>query len=170
MYLGVHTPLDVGVAAVMAVLLIFLLKFVFFGNAKPNIFWLLVAMSVLAVSFLLYVTLYPFPVDIDPHNLASGVKNAYTLLGALAGLVFVYIVDEKWLNFSTKAVWWAQIIKVILGLLLVLAVKSGLKSPLNFLLGESLGRSVRYFLLVIVAGVLWPLSFKQLGKLGSRGK
>ena len=85
-------------------------------------------------------------------------------------MVFVYIVDEKWLNFSTKAVWWAQIIKVILGLLLVLAVKSGLKSPLNFLLGESLGRSVRYFLLVIVAGVLWPLSFKQLGKLGSREK
>ena len=170
MYVGVHTPLDVGAAAIMAVLLIFTLKPVVFDKAKRNVLWLLAGMAVLAVSFWVYVTFYPFPTDIDQHNLASGVENAYTLLGALAGLVVMYIVDEKWLNFSTKAVWWAQIVKVILGLLLVLVVKSGLKSPINLLFGESLGRSVRYFLIVIVAGILWPLSFKLFGKLGNKEK
>ena len=78
----------------------------------------------------------------------------------------MYILDEKWLNFPTKAVWWAQILKVLVGLLIVLAVKSGLKEPLNLLLGESAGRAGRYFLIVVVAGVLWPLSFRWFAKLG----
>ena len=80
----------------------------------------------------------------------------------------MYIVDEKWLNFTTKAVWWAQGIKVIIGLVLVLTVKSGTKGLLNMLLGESVGRAVRYFLIVLVAGVLWPLSFQWFSKLGSK--
>ena len=104
----------------------------------------------------------------DAENLASGTKNAYTLLGALLGFLVVYTVDEKWINFSTNAVWYAQILKVSIGLLLVLAVKAGLKEPLNFLLGEMAGRAARYFLIVIVAGVVWPLSFRWFAKLGSK--
>ena len=111
---------------------------------------------------------YPFPADIDPHNMASGLKNAYTLLGSLLGLVAVYIVDENWLHFPTKAVWWVQVLKVAVGLALVLAVKSGLKAPLEALCGELAGRAVRYFLIVIVAGIVWPLSFRWLAGLGKK--
>ena len=53
-------------------------------------------------------------------------------------------------------------------LALVLAVKSGLKTPLNMFLGESVGRAMRYFLIVIVAGVVWPLSFRWFSKLGTK--
>lgn len=170
MYIGVHTPLDVLTAAAMAVILIFVLRPVVCGNGGKYIKYLLVFMMVLALSFLCYVELYQFPENIDTHNLTSGIKNAYTLFGALVGLVLVYIVDEKWLDFSTKAVWWAQVMKVAGGLLVVLLIKSGLKTPLNFLMGESLGRSARYFLIVIAAGVVWPLSFKWFGKLGTKVK
>ena len=82
----------------------------------------------------------------------------------------MYIVDEKWLNFSVKAVWWAQVLKVLFGLVLVLIVKSGLKAPLNILFGESVGRAVRYFAIVIVAGIVWPLSFRWFGKLKTKEK
>ena len=168
MYIGVHTPLDVLVAAAMAIALIIVLKPVFLGNSKKWIPLMLGIMTVLAVGFLCFVEFYSFPEDIDLHNLESGYKNAYTLLGALCGLIVVYIVDEKWNHFSTKAVWWAQILKVALGLGLVLAVKSGLKIPLNFVLGESVGRAARYFLMVIVAGIVWPLSFRYFRKLGNK--
>ena len=168
MYIGVHTPLDVLVAAAMAVLLIFVLRPVMFGREGKYIPWLLGIMTVLAVLFLYFVEFYPFPADIDPHNMASGVKNAYTLLGALLGFLIVYVVDEKWLHFPVKAVWWAQILKIAIGLGLVLAVKSGLKTPLNALFGESVGRAVRYFLLVIMAGTVWPLSFSWFSKLGAK--
>ena len=168
MYLGVHTPKDVAVAAAMALLLIFVLRPVVLGNSKKVFSAFLVVMVAVSVVFLCFVELYPFPVDIDPHNMASGLKNAYTLLGAILGMCVVYFVDKKWLNFSTKAVWWAQIIKTALGLGLVLAVKSGLKTPLEFAFGELTGRAVRYFLTVVFAGIVWPLSFKFFAKLGNK--
>ena len=168
MYIGVHTPLDVGVAAIMAIALILLLYPVFADRNRKLIPFLLGIMVALAIAYFCFITFYTFPEDIDTHNLNSGTKNAYTLLGALFGLVTVYIVDEKWLHFPTKAVWWMQIIKVAIGLGLVLLVKSGLKDPLNLLLGQYPGRAVRYFLMVIVAGILWPLSFKFFSKIGAK--
>lgn len=168
MYVGVHTPLDVGVAAIMAGALIFGLKPVILSKDHrvfPVFLGIMVAVS---VGFLCFVELYPFPADIDPHNMASGLKNAYTLLGSLLGLVIVYIVDEKWLHFPTKAIWWAQIIKVAVGLGLVLAVKSGLKTPLEAVFGALVGRAVRYFLIVVTAGIVWPLSFRWFTKIGTK--
>ena len=168
MYIGLHTPMDVLVAAAMAVVLIVALKPVYLVHSQKGIPIILCIMSALAIGYLCFVELYKFPADIDAHNLASGYKNAYTLLGALIGLIAVYIVDEKWNHFSTRAVWWAQILKVLLGLGLVLAVKSVLKTPLNMLFGESIGRAVRYFLIVVFAGSVWPLSFRFFGKLANK--
>ena len=168
MYIGVHTPLDVGVAALMAAVLIFVLKPIILGK-NPRVFPVFLGIMVaVSVAFLCFVEFYPFPADIDPHNMASGLKNAYTLIGSLLGLVAVYIVDEKWLHFPTKAVWWAQIIKVVVGLGLVLAVKSGMKAPLEAVFGELVGRAVRYFMIVVVAGIVWPLTFKWFAKLGNK--
>ena len=168
MYVGVHTPLDVGVAAIMAIALIFLLRPVFMKFGRRLIPAMFALMILIALAYFCFIKLYQFPADIDAHNLESGVKNGYTLLGALLGLVTVYIVDEKWLHFPTKAVWWVQILKVAVGLGLVLAVKSGLKDVLATLMGELPGRALRYYLIVIVAGIVWPLSFKFFTKIGAK--
>ena len=168
MYIGVHTPLDVVVSIGIALLLIFAIYPIFFKNGRKFVPLLLGAMIVLAVVFLCFVECYHFPADIDAHNYASGVECAYTLFGALFGLVVTYIVDEKWLDFKTNAVWWAQILKVAAGLVLILAVKSGTKPVLNMLFGELVGRTVRYFLVVLTAGVLWPLTFRWFSKLGNK--
>ena len=169
MYIGVHTPLDVGVSVVLAVALVFGLRPLVFKNRKIGMPILLGTMILMAIGYLCFVEFYKFPAKVlATENYAHGLENAYTLLGALVGLVIVYIVDEKWLNFSVKAVWWAQILKVIIGLGLVLAVKAGMKGMLNGIFGELVGRSVRYGLIVIVAGILWPLSFRWFAKLGKK--
>ena len=168
MYVGVHTPLDVSVAAIMAIALVFIFRPLILGNDGKYFPWMLGIMTLLAVAYFCFVELYPFPVDVDVHNLLSGKKNAYTLLGCLIGLLIVYAVDKKWLDFEVKAVWWAQIIKVVVGLGIVLAVKSGMKGILDSLFGEALGRGVRYFLIVIVAGIVWPLSFRFFSGLGKK--
>ena len=168
MYIGVHTPADVFVSVLIAVLLIFLLRPVVLGENKRNIAILLGTMTVMAAGLLCFVTFFHFPEDIDVPNLESGVKNAYTLLGSLLGLIVVYIIDEKWLKFNVDAVWWGQILKVAIGLGLVLAVKIGLKTPLNAMLGESVGRAVRYFFIVLTAGCVWPLSFRWFAKFKAR--
>ena len=169
MYVGVHTPADVLVAAAIAILFLLLLRPVIFHKDGHYIPALIGVMTVLAAAFIAYVELFPFPADIDAHNLSSGIKNAYTLAGALAGLIIVYFVDEKYIHFKTDAIWWAQILKVALGLLAVLAIKSGLKAPLDALCGgHMIGRGLRYFLIVIMAGLVWPMTFKWFAKLGRK--
>ena len=169
MYVGVHTPADVLVAAAIAVCFLLALRPVVFDWDGKYIPMLLIALTVLAAAFLCFVEFWPFPADIDLHNLESGIKNAYTLAGSLAGLIIVYFVDEKYLRFDTKAVWWAQIVKVALGLLAVLAIKSGLKTPIDALCGgHMVARAIRYFLIVIMAGIVWPLTFKWFSKLGRK--
>ena len=169
MYVGVHTPADVLVAAAIAVFFLLVLHPVVFRNEGKYIPALLAVITALSVGFLCFVKFYHFPADIDGHNLESGIKNAYTLAGSLLGLILVYLMDEKYLHFKTEAVWWAQIIKVVLGLLAVLAIKSGLKAPIDAIFGGHMaGRAVRYFLIVIMAGIIWPLTFKWFSKLGRK--
>lgn len=168
MYVGVHTPQDVLVSAVLAVLLILILKPIVYDDDGKYMPWLFGIMLLLSIGYLLFVSLWQFPVGTEKEQLAHGVENAYTLFGALSGMLLVYIVDEKWLNFSTKAVWWAQILKVVFGLAAVLAVKAGLKPVFNSIFNELAGRAVRYFLVVVVAGIVWPLSFRFFNKLGCK--
>ena len=164
MYVGVHTPVDVGVSLVVAIALIFLVRPFVLGKYEKRFPFLMGLMTLLAIGYLCFVKLYPFPADVDAERLQSGINSGYTLIGCLAGLLIVYIVDEKWLHFPVKGAWWAQLLKVAIGLILVLAIKSGLKTPLNALFGEYIGRAVRYFLMVIMAGIVWPLSFKLFAK------
>ena len=65
----------------------------------------------------------------------------------------------------------STLLKAVVGLGLVLAVKEGMRVPLEALLaGHLAARAVRYFLIVTVAGILWPLSFRWFAKLGNKGK
>ena len=84
-------------------------------------------------------------------------------------MAVVWLLDEKKLHFPVDAVWWAQILKVVLGLGLVLLVKAGLKAPLNALFGgHAIASTVRYFLVVLAAGALWPMTFSWFSKLGRK--
>ena len=171
MYIGVHTPQDVLVSAVIAAGLIFLLKPVVLNGGQRGMKILLAVMTALALGLLAFVELYPFPADVDAHNLQSGVKNAYTMIGCLVGVSVVCAVDEKWLHFSEKAPLPGQILKAVFGLAVVLLVKEGLRAPLEMLFGGHMAaRAVRYFLIVIVAGILWPITFRFWAKAGCKEK
>ena len=167
MYLGVHTPADVMVAAVSSILLLFVFRPLVYSK-NPRVFPITLAvLSALSAAFCLYAELFSFPADIDPENLQEGVKNAYTLLGAFLGFLVVYLADEKRLHFSTEAIWWAQLLKLFLGLALVVAAKILLKAPLLILFrGHNAASAIRYFLLVLLSGLVWPLTFPWFSRLG----
>jgi undecaprenyl-diphosphatase len=168
MYVGVHTPADVLVGSAMALIMIFAFHPLMLGKGK-NIPWVFAGLLVLSVAYLLYVELYPFPADLDAHNYESAVKNGYTFLGCFVGILIVWFVDEKKLHFTNEAVWWAQILKAVLGLMVVLLVKEGTKGVLNAVFGdEMIARAVRYCLVVVTAGIVWPLTFRWFAKLGTK--
>ena len=170
MYVGVHTPADVLVGSGMALVMVFAFRPLMLGNDKKNIPWVFVGLFVLSIAYLAYVELYPFPADLDAHNYESALKNGYTFSGCFVGVLTVYLVDEKYTHFETKAIWWAQLLKIAGGLGLVLGVKAGLKPVLEAFLPVMSARAVRYCLIVIVAGIVWPLSFRWFGKLGNKEK
>lgn len=177
MYLGVHTPLDVFVSVAVALLLVFVAYPLFMKaeHSKKIMYAIIGVLTALVASFALFVFLFNFPEEVyspeSIHNLESAKKNAATLLGCVLGLWAVYIVDIKFTHFETKAVWWVQIIKAIGGLLLVVAAKELLRAPLEAIFDTTLlARGIRYFIMVIVGGVLWPMTFKYFSKLGTKNK
>ena len=171
MYLGVHTPLDVVVSFACAVALVIALWPCFrddeqFGKTVKAV---LCALLILSVCFAVWVNVTAFPADVDADNLEHGMKNGWTLLGCVLGLIVSYIVDEKKLHFDTKAPLPGQVCKVVLGLALLLGVRAGVKPVLNAVTGGALwANAVRYFLMVVFAGCVWPLTFPYFAKLGAK--
>lgn len=175
MYLGVHTPADVLVSTCIATALIFIAYPLFnkAANSPKVMFSVLGALTLIMAAYACFIMLYPFPAEVYAedviHNLESAQETAFTLLGCMLGLTLAYAVDIKWIKFETDAVWWVQIIKAVGGLLLVVAVKALAKAPLEALLVNALAaRCVRYFLMVVVGGILWPMTFKYFAKLGRK--
>ena len=173
MYLGVHTPLDVGVAFLMAAVLLAALYPAFCTQARADraMPWLLSAGLVLSLAFCMYMASFRAdfaPGSEDASNLMHGVSNAWKLFGAVLALIPAYFIERDYVKFETRAVWYAQIAKVMLGLGLAMALKSVLKAPLNALLPESFANAVRYLLLVLFAGCVWPLSFRWFSKWGRK--
>ena len=151
MYLGVHTPADVGVSIVVALILIFAMH--------P------LALVGINLLFLLYATCWSFPADADQEQLAHGVSNAAKLTGALTGMAIGYWIDLKKTRFQPQAPLVGQICKVVLGLVIVLAIKEGLKP----LLGSGLWSGViRYGLITVFAAGIWPMTFPWFAKLGRK--
>lgn len=171
MYVGVHTPLDVGVSLIVGTILVFVI-YPFFRDmdkSPKKVYIIFGIFIVLAAAFVAFVELYDFPADIDAENYASGLKNAYMILFCAIGLMLTFFIDTKYVRFPTQAVWWAQIIKVVVGLAILLALKSVLKAPLLALFGgHSIAHGVRYFIVILFAGIVWPMTFKFFAKLGKK--
>ena len=181
MYLGVHTPYDVVASLIIAALLVFVLAPFFtdekrFERAFP---WIVGIASLFALGLLIYVNVLPdsiadteqIYIDSYATNIASARKNAATLFGCMMGLVVVYPIDTLFTNFKTEARWYAQVIKLAVGLGIVILIKSVMQAPLEAVVGlftdtpTLIARGIRYFLIVIFAGGVWPLSFSFFSKM-----
>lgn len=171
LYLGVHTPADVGVSiAVALVLILGIYPMIQKSVNDPKYMRILMGSMLLgSILFVLFVEFYPFPADMDPHNMTSGTKNAYTMLGSILGVWLTYEVDHRRLHFETDGALPAQICKLVCGLAILLGVKAGLKAPLYAVCGgHYIADMIRYFLMVAFAGCIWPRTFPFWKKIAAR--
>lgn len=168
LYLGVHTPLDVGVSIGIALILIFTLYPLInrcFEN-KKIIRILLLSIFGLALIYWAFVTFYKFPADVDANNLANGTKNAYKMLGCTLGIYISFEIDEHFIHFDTAGNFLCQLLKFVVGIIPLLAIKEGMRYPLKLIFGDSyVADGVRYLLIVLFAGCVWPITFKFFRKL-----
>lgn len=168
LYLGVHTPADVGVSLIISLVLVFgLFPFIqncFEDTNKMRI--LFMGMIMLSALYCVFVNSYNFPKDTDVENLIHGVANAFKLLGCTLGVWIGFEVDRKYINFETKGNFLCQVLKFVVGLIPILAIKEGLKYPFDLLFGVSyIADGVRYLILVVFVVCVWPLTFSWFRKI-----
>ena len=167
MYLGVHTPADVGVSLAVAAVLVFVLYPLVESTLwfPSRIYVITGGLLAVSLAFVGFMEFFPFPADVDPANLASAMKNAYSMAGAVAGMLVVSILDNHLIQFPNRAPWWGQAVKLVVGLVVVVLVKSLLKAPLLALFGgHDAAHALRYFVMVLVAGAVWPRTFRFFEK------
>ena len=173
MYLGVHTPWDVGVSLVIGTVLIFVFYPIVRSTADhpKRMYLLLGIMTVLSLAFTLYANLCSFEgvAAADWFNIEEGRKNSFSLLGALLGFCVAYPLERKYVHFDEKAVWWVQAIKLLGGLAGLLLIKEGLKALFGLINFTWLGsNAIRYFVVVLFAALVWPMTFSRLGRLSQK--
>jgi len=163
MYLGVHTPQDVLVSLAIGAVLVFGLYPVFKKCEKnPRLYFVIAGiLTALSLAYVLFVEIYPWSAGTDAYNLEHGIKNGYLLLGCGIAMIIALYIEQKYINFDTRAPLKAQILKVVLGLGLILGIKAALKPLFNAIFdGHMVANAFRYFCIVIFAVCVWPLTFE----------
>lgn len=161
MYLGVHTPLDVGVSLVLGVILVFALYPLKkkMEQTPETALWLLGALTIINAAYWCYAAYFPFPADSDAVQIAHGVENAAKLTGALVGMLLGCWIEQRFIRSSEKAPFGGQVLKVVLGLAGVLLIKEGMRF---------LPDAARYGLMTFFAGGIWPMTFPLFQKIGRK--
>jgi undecaprenyl-diphosphatase len=173
MYLGVHTPLDVSVSLVIGAVLVFALYplFKYAEKHEKVYYWIFSAFFLVTLAYLAFTLIFPNFVEIEAgqeHNVESALHNACTILGATAGILVAFPIETKFIKFDEKAPLLGQILKLVIGLVIVVALKSVLKSVFG---GDDeilVLRAVRYFLIVVFSMCVYPLTFKWFAKIGAK--
>ena len=157
MYLGVHTLLDTGAALIISFLLILLTVVFYKDDVTDNIRELAIALAMVlfaAAAIVIAAFLYSKG-TIEYGYISDCLKAAGAGVGFAAGMY----IERVYVRFSvkTKNLLW-QVIKLILGLIGMLAIKEGLK----LIIGTGLiVDTARYFLIIMWITVLFPLIIKR---------
>ncbi len=165
MYLGVHSPADVitswviGGAFVVGISAVFRLA----EKSKKVDIILNSALVLYAIAIVIYMEIMKSPAD---ANSMEGLKNGYTILGLALGLISARYADKR-IKWTTKASVWGQILKCICGISLIALTAFIVKEPAKLIAGGHYCHyAIRYFAIVVVGGIIWPMTFNFWSKFG----
>lgn len=165
LYLGVHTPLDVGVALAVTLVTTVIVCLVYdrlYGKKNAALI-VSVIMAAMSGAILIYGIVLLNKGVIDYAN----VRDAFKTSGAGMAFAVGYAIERIYINFEVKAKnVGMQIVKVLCGVAPALGAYLGLKVLFNaiFTTTESmiLGDFLRYFILVIWIIAVYPAIFKAV--------
>ena len=171
LYLGAHYPTDILGGFLIGLAILILVSFVFRRfEDRPNLVIVLFAIGTVAMIVTLLLYEYgPLRGTVEgleePERIADMVKNLGICAGCSLAVTICIPIERKYVRFETDAVWWAQILKVAIGLGIVFALAKLMKYPVSAIFGEnSLGHVLRYFVPAVFAFCIWPMAFRWFPK------
>lgn len=156
MYLGVHFPSDVIVGLILGVGVTIGFGILYDKSKNQNLL-MLIMLLVLVPFFIAFM----FTKDENALSLAA---NFYKMFGMFSGLLVGSIFEENIVKYDIEGPIWKKILRVVIAIGLVFAVKEGFK-----LLYKGSGihvklimDSIRYFLMLFVGLGICPLLYKKI--------
>jgi membrane-associated phospholipid phosphatase len=143
MYLGVHWLTDVIGGLIIGILWTIIVNKIFtWSKDKDNPMLLGVLVIPMLIGLLFFKT-----------------AAYYKTVGTLVALWIGYIIEDKYINYVTKAIWWKQIMKLVIGFLGLIIIKVFFKKllPLNIY-----SDFLRYALIGIWMAVISPIIYRVL--------
>jgi hypothetical protein len=160
MYLGVHFPTDLLGGYLLGVVIL-LIGFKF-GPVVTE--WL--GRQPLAGQLSLAVVLPLLMVWLLPTAEVIGVTVTAVWLGMSVGVV----LEQHWFGFLTEGSWSQRLLRLLVGLVVVLALRFGLKAAFAGLTPVLLFQFCRYSLIALWITLGAPWLFIKLGLAGSKNK
>lgn len=143
MYLGVHTPQDVLAGAAIGAVWVMISNSMFDYAERTG----------RKTVFLFFI----IPAIIGMFVFTN--SDYYKVAGTVISFYIGYLIETGYINFQVKTVLWKQIVKYVIGMLVILVIKIPLKS----LLPESMiSDFIRYFLMGVWVTIAAPGIFKYV--------
>ena len=175
-YLGVHTPQDTLVGALVGILVmastVRLMKWV---EAHPGKDILVAGISIaLVVAVAVYAACKPYPTDYDAEGklLVDGAKMAndtFKRVGWCSAFLIGWVLERRYVGFSTDIPMLQRVTRVTTGLLSYYAVSLILVPLIKGMLPGAAGTIASCFVQILYVSFLFPLCVKHLEKPAARG-
>ncbi len=144
-FLGVHWPLDVLVGGLLGAGCAILGYYLFnkFSDKRILIYFIVAIISVFSLIF-------------------ANKPDTYKAIGAMMGFALGAFIEHKYVKFEINNVAkWKRVLRLLIGLILLLGLKIGLKSLFALISTHVIFDFLRYFILVFCAIAIYPLIFKK---------
>ena len=144
-YLGVHYPVDAVGGIVFGIICVFISNYIFKQAETTQKPWILM---IIIIPMLIGMVFFRE-------------KTYYTVSGTALGFYIGYVLESKYLQYDVRNTWVNQLIKLVFGLSILIALKSGLKEMLP---SNMLSDFFRYFVVGLWITVGAPYIFKRFSR------
>lgn len=164
LYLGVHTPLDVVVSALVTLTCVFIFGRVadMLERGNSHDLTVCIILSALAIGLCVFsFTMFATGVVAQEH-----INDCFKSGGAGLAFAIGWYLERRYVNFDVRTdKLWKQAVKMAVGVGITLALKSGLKliAPDNLVVDF-----VRYFFTVLWVMFIFPLIFNRFSVSGKK--